>query len=350
MRCPTLAELPPADSSKRGWPWTVASLQLPEAMNDGRQWPRISIVTPSFNQADYVEETIRSILLQGYPDLEYVVIDGGSTDASRKIIQKYQKWLSCWVSEPDRGQSCAINKGLRLLTGDVFNWINSDDMLQPQSLQNIAEAYRKYPDSLLAGDVLYRYDDSNIAETVQQANIELRRLVEFWNNSASFHQPGIFIPMVLMKKVGMLDEDLQYAFDYELFCRLLFLADVAYLNQPVAMYRIHSMSKSVSQSHLFLPEVYTASRRYWARIPDLNLPPSDPKGAGVSLRVGLWEILHKDLRGVDRIKEALKVDPLRALSSSALYFPGWLWRRWSRKRQHAQEKTERYTFSREGRN
>lgn len=345
MRCPTLEELPHPASGKQGWPWTAASSKLPETISDGRPWPRISIVTPSFNQADYLEETIRSILLQGYPDLEYVVIDGGSTDASREIIQKYQQWLSFWVSEPDRGQSSAINKGLRVLTGDVFNWINSDDVLQPQSLQIIAEAYRKYPDSLLAGDVLYRYDDSNIVKNVRQANIELRSLVEFWNNSASFHQPGIFIPMHLIKKIDMLDENLQYAFDYDLFCRLLFLADVAYVNEPVATYRIHSTSKSVSQSYLFLPEVYTASKRYWARIPNLDLPPSDPKGAGVSLRVGLWQILHKDLRGVDRIKEALRTDPFRALSSSALYFPGWLWRRWSRRRQHDQEKAERYTFN-----
>ena len=111
MRCPSLRELPTPPPGKTGWPWTEESAQLPEQMPDGSVWPRISIVTPSFNQAAFVEETIRSVLLQGYPSLEYFIIDGASSDSSVELIKKYERWLTGWVSERDRGQSHAINKG-----------------------------------------------------------------------------------------------------------------------------------------------------------------------------------------------------------------------------------------------
>src|SRR5579885_3553995 len=128
MRCPTLAELPPPPAGKTGWPWTIETPALPASRADGSPWPRISIVTPSYNQGQFIEETIRSVLLQGYPDLEYIVIDGGSTDQSVEIIRKYERWLTYWVSEKDRGQAHAINKGFSSVTGELFNWINSDDL------------------------------------------------------------------------------------------------------------------------------------------------------------------------------------------------------------------------------
>lgn len=110
MRCPTLSELPPPPPGKTGWPWTEESPQLPATMPDGNQWPRVSITTPSYNQGRIIEESIRSVLLQGYPDLEYLVIDGGSTDNSVEVIRKYKRWIAYWVSEPDRGRSRAIKK------------------------------------------------------------------------------------------------------------------------------------------------------------------------------------------------------------------------------------------------
>ena len=106
----TLQDLPTPPEDKTGWPWTEQTEVFPDKMPDGSDWPRISIVTPSYNQGQFIEETIRSILLQGYPNLEYIIIDGGSNDNSVEIIKKYEHYLSYWISESDRGQSHAINK------------------------------------------------------------------------------------------------------------------------------------------------------------------------------------------------------------------------------------------------
>ena len=163
MHCPRLSELPPPPAGRSGWPfdcaqdkpWTEETPQLPDTMPDpsttlpsaslragrasGKPWPRISIVTPSYNQGQFIEETIRSVLLQGYPNLEYIIIDGGSTDNSVEIIKKYSPWLTYWVSERDRGQSHAINKGFEHASGDILGWLNSDDMLAMGSLRRVAE-------------------------------------------------------------------------------------------------------------------------------------------------------------------------------------------------------------------
>ena len=119
MLQPLIDSLPPIDVAKPGWPWAEASVPLPEKMPDGSDWPRISVVTPSYNQGEFIEETIRSVLLQGYPNLEYIIIDGGSTDNSVEIIKKYEPWLTYWVSEKDRGQSHAINKGFKHAAGEI---------------------------------------------------------------------------------------------------------------------------------------------------------------------------------------------------------------------------------------
>jgi hypothetical protein len=131
-----MSELPPPPPGKTGWPWTIETHHRAEI---DKNYPKISIITPSYDQGAFIEETIRSVLLQGYPNLEFIIMDGGSADGSVEIIKKYQDWLAFWVSEKDSGQTDAINKGLSRASGQYLNWLNSDDLLLPGALLAIAE-------------------------------------------------------------------------------------------------------------------------------------------------------------------------------------------------------------------
>lgn len=161
MRCPTLAELPPPPPDKTGWPWTEETASLPETMPDGSPWPRISIVTPSYNQGQFIEETIRSALLQGYPNLEYIIIDGGSTDNSVEIIKKYESWLAYWVSEKDRGVYDAMNKAIKYATGDWLYFLGADDILV-NCLHKVSSFLRR-KDTIYYGDVYLPHKNKTYA-------------------------------------------------------------------------------------------------------------------------------------------------------------------------------------------
>ena len=270
MKCPTLKELPPPPPGKTGWPWTEEShpQQQMTAAPEGAYAPRISIITPSYNQGQFIEETIRSVLLQGYSNLEYLIVDGGSSDQTTEVIRKYEPWLNYWVSERDRGQSHAINKGLTRITGTLWGWINSDDLLLPNTLPLLAGAHRQAPQALLAGDVIDFREDPPQRVLVRQGELELRKFVEFWTRQRQWHQPGIFFPTATLEQVGLLDESLRYLFDYDFLCRLLAVTSVRYLERPVAAFRLHPESKTISQGDLFMLELCRISQRYWQLIPE----------------------------------------------------------------------------------
>lgn len=272
MRCPGLSALPPPPPGKTGWPWTEECLQLPDVLPDGRLWPRISIVTPNYNYGHFIEETIRSVLLQGYPDLEYIVMDGGSTDGSAEIIRKYARWLTHWVSEPDRGQAHAINKGFARASGDLLAWINSDDFYLPSALRLFGEAHARRPEAILAGDVENFDDGGSSPILIRQSNLILRNLLDPWNGKWVFHQPGVFVPRSVSVTAGPLDEGLRYAFDHDWLCRLLQHASATYLGVPVARFRIHTASKTGAERPAALPELLHVVQRYWDLFPDIDKP------------------------------------------------------------------------------
>ena len=187
----------------------------------GQSWPRISVVTPSYNQGPYLEKTIRSVLSQGYPNLEYIVIDGGSTDQSVDIIRKYEPWIDFWVSERDRGQSHAINKGLDMATGELLGWLNSDDYYLPGALFKVAQAYLE---NTSAGAI---YGHGHIADlaghVVHKARtfeVNINNLFEWFAGGAEFMQPSCFFTSQAWLKCGPLAEDLQYAMDLDLWIKI----------------------------------------------------------------------------------------------------------------------------------
>jgi glycosyltransferase involved in cell wall biosynthesis len=218
----TLKDLPPAPEGKTGWPWTEQSEPLPDKMADGSDWPRISIVTPNYNYGQFIEETIRSVLLQGYPNLEYIVIDGGSTDNSVEIIKKYEKWLSYWVSEKDNGQSNAINKGIKKCTGIIFNWLNSDDILTAYSLFHVSSMWIKESPTILVGSGKIVLEDKcsewipNSSQSISPLNLAL-----YCQGGVGMSQPSTFLNLNAVKGAGGINESLNYIMDYTLYLNLL---------------------------------------------------------------------------------------------------------------------------------
>lgn len=261
MRCPILSQLPAPPRGKKGWPWTEESLQLPDTMPDGHPWPRISIVTPSYNQGRFVEETIRSVLLQGYPDLEYIIIDGGSTDCSVEIIKKYEEWLTYWVSEPDRGQSDAINKGFQQASGQIYTWLNSDDYLLQEAVARIAEAHRASPVAGgWFGEALLVKDDGTVQIVYRPSRLDVEGLAD-WIKS-HFLQPACFFSEKAWLKCGPLEEDLHYGMDFDLWLKISKEFFIEKVDSMLAAAHVHRDAKTQRNFGHMLAEIYIIQIRH----------------------------------------------------------------------------------------
>ena len=245
-----LSNFPVGPIGMKEWPWTNEIIDMPDLMPDKRKWPKISIVTPSYNQGNFLEETIRSILLQNYPNLEYIIIDGGSNDNSVDIIKKYQSWISYWVSESDNGQAHAINKGLERCTGEIFNWINSDDLLTQGSLKIIAESMIDF--DAVAGSVLNFCDVRECY--IRPAQLLTKKMIS-GDPTVIYQQPGTWLRTDRLKKVGGFDESLHFCFDwYATINYLHSFPKIRYLDEVLAKFRLHNASKTVNQGLEFRRE------------------------------------------------------------------------------------------------
>jgi glycosyltransferase involved in cell wall biosynthesis len=236
---------------KSGWPWTV-DLDSPQRLFDDRSWPRLSVVTPSYNQGQFIEETIRSVLLQGYPNLEYIVIDGGSTDDSVEVIRKYEPWLSYWVSERDNGQADAINKGFGRATGQFLAWINSDDFYLPECFKTIVSQFGT-DDSigLVYGEMKLALGASTgpvrIGYPVGNGRMLDKLVLPF--------QPACFFRKSVLDKVGPLDVALRYVMDSDIILKVM--SNSNYVRHPSALatFRVHRESKTSTADEKFAEEL-----------------------------------------------------------------------------------------------
>jgi glycosyltransferase involved in cell wall biosynthesis len=250
---------------------------LPPRMPNGREWPKISVVTPNYNYRRYLEETIRSVLLQSYPNLEYIIIDGGSDDGSLELIGKYQEWLT-WESKPDAGQSNAINKGLRLASGDILTFLNSDDYYQPGALAQIACLIDTAQDHyVVMGDInqvsaqgkllrVWKARTPNFYSLLFQYRLyRIRGIIVMPN------QPSVFWHRHVQEKLGYFREDLKYAFDYEYWLRMLANGfKFKNIHEVYSNYRFHRESLSYQGWQVFYPDWKKVSAEYLERLPGIK--------------------------------------------------------------------------------
>ena len=260
-----MSGFPPPLPGKAGWPWNAQPGKLPVDMKDCRAWFKISIVTPSFNQAPFLEETIRSVLLQGYPNLEYIIIDGGSTDDSPEIIRRYEPWLTYWTSEPDDGQAGAIRRGFQQATGDILAWINSDDTYEIGALARAADFFSDNPDMVFAnGDVNLVDRDSQFIRRVYAMRPSLFLAAN--SGKHGWPQQGCFWRRSTYEQVGGIDASLQFCMDKDLFIRLINAGPGRRLpGPPLANFRIHEQAKSSTLQDIAQSETAAIIEKYGQR-------------------------------------------------------------------------------------
>ena len=215
--------------------------------------PLVSIITPSFNQAKYLEYTMRSVLEQDYPNLEYLVADGGSTDGSQDIIRKYSSRLSWWVSEKDSGQAEGINKGLQRAQGEIIAWLNSDDMFASGAIRKAVKVLMEKPELGMVFSNVFSIDADNVVfNTMRYEDYGLAELMAF----NIIGQPGVFMRRWALEKAGLLDPAYQYLLDHQLWLRIAMYASIQHVDDYFAAARFHPAAKNVAMAAKFGHEAF----------------------------------------------------------------------------------------------
>jgi len=224
-------------------------------------WPRISIVTPSYNQCRYLEETIRSVIFQDYPNLEYIVMDGGSTDGSLELLHRYQSHFSYWTHAPDYGQADALARGFQRSTGEILGYLNSDDVLLPGALRVVANAFQNdCKTDLIVGKSILIDAESRPFYRVPGMSPTFYSLL-FWG-SGGFNQPASFWRRAPFIAHGLFDTNLRFAFDYDMYLRLTKNGRSKRIDHYLAAFRIHLTSKTTVLSDIRRTEDVLLKQRY----------------------------------------------------------------------------------------
>jgi glycosyltransferase involved in cell wall biosynthesis len=282
--------------------------------------PRISIVIPSLNQGRFIEETICSILAQEWPDLELIVIDGGSTDETLDIIRKHAASIAFRISEPDRGQADAINKGLRQATGDIVTWFGADDVYANGIFAAVAVAWRRNSNAIYAAPVANFYARGR-EQLVRPFGLSIENVVQYWKRQSRWHDPGLFWSRAVIDAVGELDESLHYAFDFDFLVRALQHALVEYVDRVAAGFRLHKTSKSIAQTESMMAETAAVSRRYWALIENLDAAGFERSEYEARLRRAASKLLRFNREGLPLLRACLREHPLATPIRLAWLFP-----------------------------
>ncbi|HEX8429497.1 glycosyltransferase family 2 protein [Hymenobacter sp.] len=247
-----LSSLPPVPADKQIWPWTADAAVVEESVNS---LPFISIITPSYNQGQYLEETIRSIIAQNYPNYELIIVDAGSTDNTLDVIRLYEPWITYWVSEKDRGQSHAIQKGLVQVKGDIVNWINSDDLVAPGAFYRIAAEFDLTRYDVICGRCDYFTGDITQLD-MRGMRMKVEETVGDTINFQQINQPSTFFKASVLKELGV-DEQFRYTMDLDLWFRYLLIAGqerILLSDNLFSYFRLHETSKTVAEGSHFVQD------------------------------------------------------------------------------------------------
>jgi glycosyltransferase involved in cell wall biosynthesis len=225
--------------------------------------PLVSIVTPAYNQAAFLRDTIESVLRQDYPRVEYIVLDDGSTDDTPRILAEYTGRLT-WERHPNMGQTATINRGWQMARGEVVTWLNSDDTLLPGALTTAVNYLREHPDvGIVFGDTLFTEEDGTpIERTKNRDTFDYETFVLGWSNPIA--QPSAFIRRTVIEDVGLLDPYYYYFMDWDFWLRAELRHRIVYINELLSTYRLHAESKTVAQAVRAAPELVRMYEKFFS--------------------------------------------------------------------------------------